>query len=131
MSTDEDEQKESLKEYMQGVVKQVISSPAGSPTYIHRCFETMKENKSWLQRLADRLSGASAIGQAQQGDILETIEYQRISLVKQHESLGIVALYLVKLKEVDEKNFETILSTLKQAEKYDNLLCKCSLLVPI
>ena len=95
-----------------------------SSSYVQRCLSSMGDIKWWLQNLADKLSSASVLGQGQQSILLETIEYQRISLVKQHESLGIIVLYLVKENHSDMADFELVLATLKKMDKYDNLLCE-------
>ena len=84
----------------------------------------MGDVKSWLQRLAEKLSSASVLGQLQQVEVLETIEYQRVSLVKQHESLGVILLYLVKEGHSVVTDFEQVLEHLRKADKYDSLLCK-------
>lgn len=84
----------------------------------------MGEIKARLQMLAEKLASASILGQGQQADLLEIIEYERISLVKQHESLSIVLLYLVKEGYSDKTDFHYVLDVLRKADKYDNLLCQ-------
>lgn len=121
-----------LTAYVQSVVGEIIRPQTGSATFIRRCFTSMEDIKKWLKSLAERLSGASVIAPGQQQDTLEMIEYQRVSLVKQHESLGVIAFYLGKHKndgtgqEQDKTaglaDFELVLNTLRKADKYDNLL---------
>jgi nuclear pore complex protein Nup205 len=129
LSVDEEAQ-EDIKSYVQSIIGQITRNQAGSPTYIQRCLTSMKDIKTWLQRLAERLNGVSVIDQGQQQDILESIEYQRVSLVKQHESLGVIAFHFGKEKGAEVKDFELVLGILKQADKYDNLLRKFVLYLP-
>lgn len=99
-------------------------SHAGSSGITARCLKHMSEIKAWLQTLTDRLSGASVVGTTQRLEFEEGIEYQRISLVAQHETLSVVSLYLTKLNYTEPQHFETILERLRTADKYDHLLRK-------
>ena len=80
--------------------------------------------KGWLQNLADKVNSTSVLGQGHRVELLETIEYQRVSLVQQHESLGVIVLYLVKANYSIVADFEQLLDIVKKADKYDNLLGK-------
>jgi nuclear pore complex protein Nup205 len=42
--------------------------------------------------------------------------------VQQHESLGVIAHYLIKANHAKSNDFEHLLDILKRADKYDNLL---------
>lgn len=116
---------ESIRDVLLGVIIRVLqpqeSSGAGQ-SFVSKCLQKMGEMKSMLQSLTDRLNGASVLGQIQRSEFHETIEYQRASLVQQHESLGIIVHYLVKANHAAPKDFEQILDILKRADKYDNLL---------
>jgi nuclear pore complex protein Nup205 len=107
---------------IQGYVRQILQPQNGPDVFAQKCLIAMMDIKGWLQSLAEKLTGASVLGQGQQEEILETIEYQRISLVKQHESLGVTIHYLVKEDYAHEKEFEAVLDVLKKADKYDNLM---------
>jgi len=84
----------------------------------------MGDIKSRLQDLAEKLNSASILGQSQQAELLQTIEFERGSLVKQHESLSIVLLYLVKENYSVLADFEWTIDHLRKTDKYDNLLCE-------
>jgi len=103
-------------------VLQPQESSADGPSFITKCLKKMGEMKAMLQSLTDRLSGASVLGQVQRPEFHETIEYQRASLVQQHESLGTIVHFLVKANYAGPKDLEQILDILKRADKYDNLL---------
>jgi nuclear pore complex protein Nup205 len=82
----------------------------------------MSDIKTWLQKLAEMSNTGSVTGQ--QSEVLETIEYQRVSLVKQHELVGIIVFYLVKQNYTVLADFELVLETLKKVDKFDSLLCE-------
>jgi len=111
------------REGFQTIVAQIVQPQNGSARYTQRCLSSMGDIKSWLQRLAEKLNSASVLGQGQV-EALETIEYQRVRLVKQHELLGVILLYLVKENQSVVSDFEQVMETLRKADKYDNLLCK-------
>jgi nuclear pore complex protein Nup205 len=116
---------EAIRDALQEVIGRVLqkeNSTGGGPSFVRKCLQNMGEMKSMLQNLTDRLNGASVLGQVQRPEFLETFEYQRVSLVQQHESLGIIVHYLVKANYAAPNDFEQLLDVLKRADKYDNLL---------
>lgn len=120
---------ENIREVFQDVVRRVIqpleaSSNKCSQKFVQRCLKYMEDIRLQLLSLVDKLNGASVLGQTQKFDFLETVEYQRISLVQQHEALGIILHYVVKASYSTLDDFEHILDVLKRADKYDNLLGK-------
>lgn len=117
-------QEDELRTDLQAIVAQIVQPGDNSLRYTQRCLSSMGDVKSWFQRLAEKLNSASVLGQLQQVEVLETIEYQRVSLVKQHESLGVILLYLVKEGHSVVTDFEQVLERLRKADKYDSLLCK-------
>ncbi|KAI9052231.1 hypothetical protein LZ554_003588 [Drepanopeziza brunnea f. sp. 'monogermtubi'] len=121
LSADE-EQDEALRADLQAIVAQITQPDNGSARYTQRCLSGMEDIKNGLQALLDSLNRVALMGPEQQAEARETIEYQRVSLVKQHETLGLMMLYLVKENHSVEADFEKILNTLRQADKYDNLL---------
>lgn len=82
----------------------------------------MADIKIWLQDLADRVNSANVLYQGQTDEFSETIEYQRVSLIQQHESLGVIVHYLVKGRYSALTNFDSVLLVLRQTDRYDNLL---------
>ncbi|RKF65646.1 Nucleoporin NUP192 [Golovinomyces cichoracearum] len=112
---------EVLRDDLLAILGQVVMPRAGSQRYTHRCLSCMSDIKSWLQRLADKLNGASVVGHFN-SEILDAIEYQRVSLIKQHETIGTILFYLIKEKHSDVSDFHTILEILRKADKYENLL---------
>ncbi len=117
-------QEDELRADLRAIIAQIVEPGDIKLRYTQRCLLCMGDIKPWLQRLAEKLNGASVLGQGQHLEVLETIEYQRVSLVKQHESLGVILLYLAKEGHSVVKDFEQVLETLRKADKYDNLLCE-------
>ncbi len=115
--------RDALQELISRVLQPQDCSGEG-PSFVTKCLKKMGEMKSMLQSLTDRLNGASVLGQIQRSEFHETIDYQRASLVQQHESLGIIVHFLVKANHGGPKDFEQILDNLKRTDKYDNLLGK-------
>lgn len=120
------DQDDNIRDFMVDIVRRIVGPQAqGSTTrYIQKCISSMGDIKMWLQGLADKMNGASVLGQAQQPDFSETIEFQQTSLVTQHEFLGLIVYWLVKLSHSVLADFELVLDILKRADRYDNLLCK-------
>ncbi|KAG9234772.1 nucleoporin Nup186/Nup192/Nup205 [Amylocarpus encephaloides] len=99
-----------------------LGTAQGSPRYLVKCFAGMTDVKQWLQRLAEKVNTASILNQGQQADFVEMTEFQQVNLVTQHEILGLIAFYLVKLNHCKASDFDIIIDTLKKIDKYDNLL---------
>jgi nuclear pore complex protein Nup205 len=123
LSADVDRE-EHIRASLQALIAQVVQSQNAPSRYIQRCLSSMGDIKSRLQDLAEKLNSASILGQSQQAELLQTIEFERGSLVKQHESLSIVLLYLVKENYSVLEDFEWTIDHLRKADKYDNLLCE-------
>lgn len=120
LNRDED-QLQGLREVIHETV-QAQDNSNDTTLYVRRCLASMTDIKAWLQRLMDKLNSASVIGKGRQEELEESTEYQRISLVGQHESLSIIVLYLTKMDYSSVANFELILETLRTGDKYDHLL---------
>ncbi|CAM1502942.1 Fc.00g077180.m01.CDS01 [Cosmosporella sp. VM-42] len=91
---------------------------------IANCMATMKEIKSWLQKLGDKISAAQTLGHTGPGRMseeMETVEFSRVSLIQQHELLGVILCRSIE-RQATDKDFEDFLSTLKSADRYDALL---------
>ena len=117
----EDEQ---LRADLRAIVNDIVQPGSPPTTYTQRCLSSMSDIKSWLQRIAEKLSGASVLDKLQHVEVVQMVEYQRVSLVKQHESLAIILVYLVKESHSAMADFDTVLDTMRGADKYDNILCR-------
>jgi nuclear pore complex protein Nup205 len=108
------------------VVKVILNSqgqPGGGSAMIKKCLDEMGNTKVWLQDVADKVNRASVLGPAQTAEI-ETMEFQRTSLIQQHELLGVIIHYVVLGGHAVPADFDPILENLKRADRYDILLGK-------
>lgn len=120
-------QDEELKEDLQAIVRQIVQPEAGGPRYLQKCLSGMDEIRTGLQGVAENMNRLERSGQDQQEEAKQTLDYQRVGLVKQHESLAVIVTYLVQEFYSSQEDFERMLNTLKRLDKYDNLLCKLAL----
>ena len=118
------DQDDTVRDVLQEFVRRIVLPQGSTTRYTQKCLSSMGDIKTWLQSLADKMNGASVLGQSQQPDFLEAIQFQQTSLVTQHESLGLIVLWLVKMNHSVMADFDLVLDTLKRADRYDNLLCK-------
>ena len=120
--------KEGLGDYVESMLRP--SSPQESRLST-RCISSMGDVRSWLQKISEKTNTASILGNgAQAPEVLEIMDYQRESLLLQHECLGIIVEKLVKMHHSDASDFEMVVGALQKADKYDNVLGKFSLKLP-
>ncbi|RDL39756.1 Uncharacterized protein BP5553_04096 [Venustampulla echinocandica] len=116
------DQDDVLRAGLQEFVIKIVQPHGSTVRYANQCLSSMAGIKALLQSLADKLNSASVLGQEQQPDLLERVEFQRGSLAMQHELLGVILFLLIKQNYSPLEDFELVLDTLKKADKYDNLL---------
>lgn len=104
------------------VDSQVIEPFRQRSGFVAKCLTSMSGVKASIQRLAQKSNTVSVTGQSSQSELLERLEYERVSLVKQHESLGAIVYYLVKDNQFKQGDFDTVLQVLQSADRYDNLV---------
>ncbi|KAI9758701.1 MAG: hypothetical protein M4579_002876 [Chaenotheca gracillima] len=92
--------------------------------FVQKCQNTMASIRAWLQSIVERLQNASLLGQTQQ-DFAEVMEFQKVSLLKQHESLGAILSYAITISETKPEDFHSFLGTAKAFNKYDDLTVHC------
>ncbi|EPS32451.1 hypothetical protein PDE_07411 [Penicillium oxalicum 114-2] len=90
--------------------------------YTRKALESMWEVEKWLSLLGDQVQKASIVGQEEDRDIMEAIEYQRYSLQQQHESLGAILFYLFKGTYTSAEDFRVLVSHLKKLDRLDGLI---------
>jgi nuclear pore complex protein Nup205 len=120
------DQEDHVRERIQAVVRYIIQPPdtADSSRFVARCLSSMRNIKNWLGGLSAKLDALEVVNREESSEDKERLEYQRVSLVKQHESLGIIVYYLSK-NYAAVADFESILASLKSMDRLDNLLCEC------
>ena len=78
-----------------------------------------------MRKLAERVTAASVVYASTQGgppEFRETIEYTRMSLIQQHESLAVMLCSAIDKRHAESKDFEEFIVFLKKRERYDHLL---------
>lgn len=93
-----------------------------------RCLHAMAEIKMWLQKLGEKITAAQTLGNVPTDDLpeeLETVEFSRVSLVQQHEALGVILCECIDKGQAETPDFLEFISVLKKWDKYDTLLGKC------
>lgn len=100
---------------------------SGSSRLVPRCMSAISSIRSWLQKIGDKLAAAQALGQYGSGGVageLETIEFSRVSLVQQHELLGVILCRSIEQRQATTEDFVDFISFLKKVDRYDALLSK-------
>lgn len=92
---------------------------------VPQCMSTMQSIKSWLQNLGDKITAAQTINQNGGGAVseeAETVEFSRVSLIQQHETLAVILCKSVEKRQADESDFTEFMTALRRVDKYSNLL---------
>ncbi|KAI9676637.1 MAG: hypothetical protein M1829_002954 [Trizodia sp. TS-e1964] len=111
-------------------VKQVIDliiqnreSNASRPgSFLQRAIANMGDIKNQLQKNSEEIQGASLTGQYLVPQIAEIMSIQRSCLTRQHQTLSVVLVYLVKANQANFQDFKDFMSTIKVLDRYDNVL---------
>lgn len=104
-------------------VLEIKDSPLSNASlFARKALTSMANIEKWLSLLGDQVQKASVVGQENDRDIMEAIEYQRVSLQQQHESLGAILFYMVKGTYTSCEDFRALVSHLKNLDRFDGLL---------
>lgn len=90
-----------------------------------RCMKAMQGIKAWLQKLGDKLAAAQTLGQAGPGGMseeAETVEFSRVSLIQQHELVGVILCRAIIKRQASSQDFIDFIAILQKVDRYDNLL---------
>ncbi|KAJ6144854.1 hypothetical protein N7470_008749 [Penicillium chermesinum] len=90
--------------------------------FTRKCMEAMGDIAKYLSLIADQLQKASVIGDDVDHEVMEAIEFQRRSLLSQHESLGAIIFHLFKGTFTTAEDFRFLINQLKKQERFDALL---------
>lgn len=125
LSNDEDRENPLAPEIARRLLEGVFAN-RNSQRMVPRCMAAMKDVRTWIQKLNDKIAAAAVLsgGQASQAsEELETIEFARVSLAQQHELMSIVLCKAIDWQP-QEEDFKALLAELKAADRYDSLLGK-------
>jgi nuclear pore complex protein Nup205 len=121
-----DVEREEIQQLMQNTVAHILETKSGTfrnaSLFARKCLSSMEDTEKWLSLLGEQVQKASIVGQAEDVDIMEAIEYQRSSLGQQHESLGAILCYLFKGNFTSSEDFRLLLDRVRKLERFDMLL---------
>lgn len=83
---------------------------------------SMNDIEKWLLLLGDQVQKASIVGQEEDRDVMEAIEFQRHSLMQQHESLGAILFHVFDSSFLSSEDLRVLITHLKKLERFDGLL---------
>jgi nuclear pore complex protein Nup205 len=119
-------EREEIQELMQNTVAHILETKTGTfrnaSLFARKCLASMEEMEKWLSLLAEQVQKASIVGQAEDMDVMEAIDYQRSSLNQQHESLGAILCYLFKGNFTTSEDLRLLIDRLRKLERFDILL---------
>ena len=118
----EEEFRDLIRERLGQILEDRASKRSNSPAYTQKCISALGDIESWLTRLAEQAQRYAAVGQASSPDHDEIISIQQQQLTQQHESLGAVICYLVKLNHTNLDNLRSLLAQLRQIDKWSSVV---------
>ncbi|KAF2156951.1 hypothetical protein K461DRAFT_309153 [Myriangium duriaei CBS 260.36] len=104
------------------LVLQKESGTADGSWYWNQCQDSMNTIEGWVKRLRDRLNSINVIGETRHSFAAQALEFQRSSLVRQHESLASILASLVKLGHASTSNYNDLLNTAAKLDKFDEIV---------
>ncbi|KAI1504165.1 nucleoporin Nup186/Nup192/Nup205 [Biscogniauxia marginata] len=87
--------------------------------FVPACTATMRDVRTWLQKLVEQVAGATMLGRTTEANFQETIEFTYISLVQQHELLSIILSYAIEKHVATEDDFVNFLQEFRRSPRYD------------
>jgi nuclear pore complex protein Nup205 len=99
--------------------------PATGKKIIPKCLDAMRDIRAWLQKIQDKITTSSMMGQAVQAQTLEfqeAIEFSRKALVTQHEILAVIMSSAIEKQHAETQDFNDFFAMLKKIDRYDQLL---------
>ncbi|KAI9928197.1 hypothetical protein MW887_002230 [Aspergillus wentii] len=119
-------EREVTQEIMQEMVAYVLEikdAPLRNASlFARKCMASMENIEKWLLLLGEQIQKATVVGQQGDSDTMEAIDYQRISLLQQHESLGAIMCYLFKGPYTSPEDLRHLVSRLRKVDRFDGLL---------
>ncbi|PNS19250.1 hypothetical protein CAC42_2427 [Sphaceloma murrayae] len=116
----EPDQRETLTRVVTFVLQDAPDKPIPRSTYWRRCLQGMEDIESWIRRLRDRLASIQVIGETT-ASATNVLEFQRGSLVRQHESLGMILRSLVSLGHTSIDDYKHLTTRLSLLDSFDEL----------
>ena len=67
-----------------------VTAPKKEDRIMTKCLDGIRDTRTMLQKLSERIAGQSVVSGGQSPGFRETTEYSRVALIEQHELLGII-----------------------------------------
>ncbi|SPO02941.1 related to nucleoporin [Cephalotrichum gorgonifer] len=124
LAGDEERENPRPSELAQKILEVVVFATKDTQRIVPRCMAAMKDVRAWIQKLNDKITAVAVMSGGQPSgasEELETVEFSRVSLIQQHELMGVILCRAIEDQpQVDD--FKALLVELKAADKYDSLL---------
>lgn len=106
------------------LTRQVVEAeqPNSAWKFFRKCVTTMGDIEEWLRRIQDRLQSASIIGQSTMGYALEALEFERDSLLKQHESMGAILSGLARENHAQIHDYQFLMTKAAALDRIDHVV---------
>ena len=121
----DDEQEDEIREALKKRFESILSSSQGrkeGSAFTQKCLDTMRNIEHWLNRISDQIQKMITVGQVSNANQDEVMGLQQQHLSMQHESLGAIITYLVKLDYTSLDNLKKLLAQIHQLDKWNTLV---------
>ena len=98
------------------------SSLQNASLFARKALDSMADIEKWMSLLGDQAQKATLVGQENDQDVMEAIEFQRGNLQQQHESLGAILFYMFKGTYTSAEDFRALVKQLKTLDRFDGQL---------
>lgn len=111
-----------LRTIMDNITDARLDDDKNGCHFWQKCLNSMADIEAWLQRLTDRSQRASVIGHSFSEDAVQIIEYERVALTRQHESLASMSTIIMTTNRTYEKDVAKVLTRAKLLDRHDIIL---------
>jgi nuclear pore complex protein Nup205 len=87
--------------------------------FARKALKSMTEVEKWISLLGDQIQKATIVGEENDRDVMEAIEFQRDMLQQQHASLGAILFYMFKGTNTSAEDFRALVAQLKTLDRFD------------
>lgn len=119
-------ERDATQPIMQETLAYILDIKAGplrnASKFTRKCMDSLVDIEKWLLLLGEQVQKASIVGQDEDPDVLEAIDFQRTSLEQQHESLGAILCYLFKGPYTSHDDLRHFLGHMRKLDRFDALL---------
>ena len=118
----EDESRDIFVRLVQFVLQGSETAPTSSSTYIRKCITSLEEIEQWVQLVDERLQSNLIIGQTLGTLDVEMLEFEKASLIRQHESLSTILCLLVNQAHAGIDEYRLLLTKAAVLDTFSDLV---------